>query len=202
MKRLFTALLLAMLVALPVAAQTPPPPPPPPPPTVSPAQAAPPAGPTEPLSRAIYGMYNAIKRNLTESADKVPEADYPFQPTKDVRNFTQIFAHIANSQFSICAGPKGEANPNKDDFEKTALTKAAVVKALADSFAYCDTVYSTLTDAKAMELIKAGQNQVPRARGLISNIAHDNEHSGNLVTMMRLKGMVPPSTERMQMPRK
>jgi len=199
MKRLFAVLVLAMLVALPVAAQTPPPAPPAAPPT---APQAAPAGPTDPLSRAIFGMYNSIKRNLTESAEKVPEADYAFQPTKDVRNFTQIFAHVANSQFSLCAGPKGEANPNKDDFEKTATTKAAVVKALADSFAYCDTVYLTLTDEKAMELIKAGQNQVPRARGLISNVAHDNEHYGNLVTMMRLKGMVPPSTERMQQPRK
>ena len=198
MKRLFTVLVLAMLIALPVAAQTPPPP-------VAPAaaaQATPPVGPTDPLSRAIFGMYNSIKRNLTESAEKVPEADYSFQPTKDVRNFTQMFAHVANSQFSLCAGPKGEANPNKDDFEKTATTKAAVIKALADSFAYCDTVYLTLTDAKAMELIKAGQNQVPRARGLMSNVAHDNEHYGNLVTMMRLKGMVPPSTERMQQHRK
>ena len=198
MNRLLAVLVLAMLIALPVAAQTPPPP-------VAPAaavQATPPVGPTDPLSRAIFGMYNSIKRNLTESAEKVPEADYSYQPTKDVRTFTQIFAHVANSQFSICAGPKGEANPNKDDFEKTATTKAAVIKALADSFAYCDTVYLTLTDAKAMELIKAGQNQVPRARGLMSNVAHDNEHYGNLVTMMRLKGMVPPSTERMQQPRK
>jgi len=198
MKRLFTVLVLAMLIALPVAAQTPPPPAAP----AAAAQATPPVGPTDPLSRAIFGMYNSIKRNLTESAEKVPEADYSFQPTKDVRNFTQMFAHVANSQFSLCAGPKGEANPNKDDFEKTATTKAAVIKALADSFAYCDTVYLTLTDAKAMELIKAGQNQVPRARGLMSNVAHDNEHYGNLVTMMRLKGMVPPSTERMQQPRK
>lgn len=196
MKHLFAVLVLAMMIALPVAAQTPPPPAAP----AAGAQATPPVGPTDPLSRAIFGMYNAIKRNLTESAEKVPEADYAYQPTKDVRTFAQMFAHVANSQFSLCAGPKGEANPNKDDFEKTALTKAAVVKALADSFAYCDTVYATLTDAKAMELIKAGQNQVPRARGLISNIAHDNEHYGNLVTMMRLKGMVPPSTERMQQP--
>jgi len=198
MNRLLAVLVLAMLIALPVAAQTPPPPTAP----AAAAQVTPPVGPTDPLSRAIFGMYNSIKRNLTESAEKVSEADYSYQPTKDVRTFTQIFAHVANSQFSICAGPKGEANPNKDDFEKTATTKAAVVKALADSFAYCDTVYLTLTDAKAMELIKAGQNQVPRARGLMSNVAHDNEHYGNLVTMMRLKGMVPPSTERMQQPRK
>jgi uncharacterized damage-inducible protein DinB len=196
MKRLFTVVALAMLITLPVAAQTPPPPP------VAQAaavQAAPPTGPTDPLSRAIFGMYNAIKRNLTESAEKVPEADYSFQPTQDVRTFTKMFAHIANSQFTICSGAKGEPNPNKDDFEKTATTKVAVAKALADSFAYCDTIYGTLTDAKATELIKAGQNMVPRARGLISNIAHDNEHYGNLVTMMRIKGMVPPSTERAQL---
>ncbi|MCX6537639.1 MAG: DinB family protein [Acidobacteria bacterium] len=199
MKRLFAVLTLAMLIALPIAAQAQPPAP-----SAAPAataQAAP-AGPTEPLSRVIFNGYNAIKRNLTESAAKVPEADYSFQPTKDVRNFAQMFDHVANSQFSYCAAAKGEANPNKDDFEKTATTKAAAVKALADSFAYCDTVYGTLTDAKALEMIKVGQNESPRAGRLIANTAHLNEHYGNLVTMMRLKGMVPPSTERAQQIRK
>jgi len=194
MKRLFSVLVLAMLIAFPVAALAQPPAA-----AGATAQAAP-VGPTEPLSRVIFNGYNGIKRNLTESAAKVPEADYAFAPTKDVRNFAQMFDHVANSQFSACAVAKGEANPNKDDFEKTATTKEAVIKALADSFAYCDTVYLTLTDAKAVELIKAGQGQAPRAGRLISNIAHDNEHYGNLVTMMRLKGMVPPSTERSQQP--
>jgi len=199
MKRLFTVFALVVLIALPVAAQAQPPAPPGTP--VMGAQAAP-AGPTDPLSRVIFNGYNSIKRNLTESAAKVPEADYAFQPTKEVRNFAQMFDHVANSQFSYCAAAKGEANPNKDDFEKTATTKDAAVKALADSFAYCDTVYGTLTDAKAMEMIKVGQNEIPRAGRLIGNVAHLNEHYGNLVTMMRLKGMVPPSTERMQQPRK
>jgi uncharacterized damage-inducible protein DinB len=196
MKRFLTVLALVMIVVLPIAAQAQPPAAP-----AMGAQAAP-AGPTDPVSRVIFSGYNAIKRNLTESAVKVPEADYSFQPTKEVRNFAQIFDHIANTQFSYCAAAKGEANPNKDDFEKTATTKAAVIKALADSFAYCDTVYSTLTDAKAAEMIKSGQNEIARAGRLIGNVAHDNEHYGNLVTMMRIKGMVPPSTERMQQPRK
>ena len=199
MKRLFAVLVFAMLIALPAAAQTPPPAPPAAPPAA--AQAAP-AWPTEPLSRAIFSGYNSIKMNLIESAAKVSEADYSYQPTKDVRTFTQMFAHVANSQFSLCAAAKAEANPNKDNFEQTATTKPAVAKALADSFAYCDTVYLTLTDARALELIKAGQNQIPRASRLMSNVAHDNEHYGNLVTMMRLKGLVPPSTERSQQPRK
>jgi uncharacterized damage-inducible protein DinB len=198
MKRVSAIVAFACLVALPVFAQIAPPPA-----AQAPAaQAAPPVGPTEPLSRVLFNGYNAQKMNLTQSADKVSEADYAFQPTKDVRTFGQMLAHTANSQFSLCAGAKGEPNPNKDDFEKTATTKAVIVKVLADSFAYCDTVYLTLMDAKALELIKVGQNEVPRAGRLISNIAHDNEHYGNLVTYMRIKGYVPPSTERAQQMRR
>jgi len=198
MKRVCAMVALACLVALPALAQTAPP-------TAAQApaaQAAPPVGPTEPLSRVLFGGYNSQKMNLTQSADKVSEADYAFQPTKDVRTFGQIIAHVANTQFNYCSVAKGEPNPNKDDVEKTATTKAAIVKALADSFAYCDTVYLTLMDAKALELIKVGQNDVPRAARLISNIAHDNEHYGNLVTYMRIKGYVPPSTERAQQMRR
>ncbi|MCX6550044.1 MAG: DinB family protein [Acidobacteria bacterium] len=198
MKRMFTIAALAVLVAVPVLAQTAAAPATP----AAPAQAAAPVGPTDPLSRVLFGAYNSQKMNLTQSAEKVSEADYAFQPTKDVRTFAQMFAHVANTQFTYCAVAKGEPNPNKDDFEKTALTKAAIQKALADSFAYCDTVYLTLTDAKAMEMVKAGQNDVPRAARLISNIAHDNEHYGNLVTYMRIKGLVPPSTERAQQMRR
>ena len=198
MKRVSAMVAFACLIALPVFAQIASPPA-----AQAPAaQAAPPVGPTEPLSRVLFNGYNSQKMNLTQSADKVSDADYAFQPTKDVRTFGQIIAHVANTQFNYCSVAKGEPNPNKDDIEKTAMTKAAIVKALADSFAYCDTVYLTLTDAKALELIKVGQNEVPRAARLISNIAHDNEHYGNLVTYMRIKGYVPPSTERAQQMRK
>jgi len=197
MKRVLVVIALTLLVAVPAFAQT-----------MAPAvQAAPaaqaaPVSPTEPLSRVLFGGYNSQKMNLTQSAEKVSEADYGFQPTKEVRTFGQMLAHVANTQFTYCAAAKGEPNPNKDDLEKTALTKAAIQKALADSFAFCDTIYLSLTDAKAMELIKVGQNEIPRAGRLISNIAHDNEHYGNLVTYMRIKGIVPPSTERAQQMRK
>ena len=74
--------------------------------------------------------------------------------------------------------------------------------ALNASVAYGDGVYGGMTDRAAMELVKAGQNMVPKARFLITNISHDNEHYGNLVTYLRLKGLVPPSTERAQQMRK
>jgi len=198
MTRVATAVALASLIALPVFAQSP---------AVSTAQApaaqaAPATPPAQPLSATLKGMWDGLKMNLVQSAEKMPEADYGFQPTKEVRTFGQMIAHVANSSFSYCARGKGEDNPNKEDFEKTKSTKADIVKALNDAAAYCDGVYGAMTDAAAMEMVKAGQNLVPKARYLITNISHDNEHYGNLVTYLRIKGLVPPSTERAQQMRK
>jgi uncharacterized damage-inducible protein DinB len=187
MKRLVLLAVVACLAAVPALAQAPP---------------AAPAGPTDPISKSLFGMFNTIKLNLTQSADKVPESDFAFQPTKEVRTFGQMLAHVANSNYSYCAAAKGEPNPNKDDLEKTRTTKADIVKALNDALTYCEGVYAGMTDAKLVEMIKAGQNEVPRASRLIGNISHDNEHYGNLVTYMRIKGIVPPSTERAQQMRR
>ena len=198
MKRVVILAVVACLLAVPSFAQAP---------AAAPAQApaaqaAPAAPPAQPLSATLKSMWDGLKLNLVQSADKMPEADYGFQPTKEVMTSGQLLAHVANSSYSYCARGKGEENPNKEDFQKTRTTKADIVKALNDAVAYCDGVYGTMTDAAAMELVKSGQNLVPKARFLITNISHDNEHYGNLVTYMRLKGMVPPSTERAQQMRK
>jgi uncharacterized damage-inducible protein DinB len=198
MKRVVTLVLFACLFAVPALAQAPAAAA-----SRAPAtQAAPATPPAQPLSATLKSLWDGLKLNLVQSAEKIPEADYGFQPTKDVMTYGQLLAHVANSSFSNCARGKGEDNPNKEDFQKTRTAKADIVKALNDAVAYCDGVYGGMTDAAAVELVKSGQNLVPKARFLIVNISHDNEHYGNLVTYMRLKGMVPPSTERAQQMRK
>jgi uncharacterized damage-inducible protein DinB len=198
MKRVVTLVLFACLFAVPALAQAP---------AAAAsqapaAQAAPATPPAQPLSATLKSLWDGLKLNLVQSAEKMPEADYGFQPTRDVMTYGQLLAHVANSSFTYCARGKGEDNPNKEDFQKTRTAKADIVKALNDAVAYCDGVYGGMTDAAAMEVVKSGQNLVPKARFLIVNISHDNEHYGNLVTYMRLKGLVPPSTERAQQMRK
>ena len=164
------------------------------------AQPAPAQGPVTAgaiLSRLAQGSWQGAKRNIVESADQMPEANYAFKPVDSVRSFGQILAHVADSNYFYCARAKGEAPPVADGtLEKTATTKAAIVKGLAESVAYCDAVYASLTEANAAEMVKAGNNQVPRVQPLMSNVAHNVEHYGNLVTYFRIKGMVPPSTKR------
>ena len=149
--------------------------------------------------RMIQGAWNGAKRDIVESADQMPEANFGFKPVDTVRTFGQILAHVADSNYFYCARAKGEAPPSPDGkFEKEATTKAAVVKALADSVAYCDAVYASLTESNVAEMVKApdARNPSPRGGPLLSNAAHNVEHYGNLVTYFRIKGMVPPSTKR------
>ena len=148
------------------------------------------------LATGIQRSYAGIKLNLTEMSTKMPDADYTFQPTKEVRTFGQLIGHVANAQFNACSVAKGEANPNQGNDNEKKATKAEFVKALADSFGYCDGAYAALTDASALEFVKQGQNEVARAVPLANLIGHSNEIYGTAVPYMRLKGLVPPSTER------
>jgi uncharacterized damage-inducible protein DinB len=129
----------------------------------------------------------------------MPEENYAFKPTDSVRTFGQILAHVAGASYEFCSAAKGEKSPfSEDHFEKAATTKAAVVKAVQDSIAYCDAAYTSLTDASAAESISMpfGMGKSPRIRTLLMNVGHLQEHYGNLVTYFRIKGMVPPSSRR------
>ena len=149
------------------------------------------------MSRLAQGSWANAKRDIVESADQMPEADYGFKPATTVRTFGQILAHVADSNYWYCARSKGEEPPVPDGtLEKTATTKAAIVKALGESVAYCDAVYASITAATAADMVKAGNNQIPRVQPLFANASHNVEHYGNLITYFRIKGMVPPSTRR------
>jgi len=145
------------------------------------------------LSMEAKQAYNQIKTNITKMAEDMPEENYSFKPAPRVRTFAQILGHIAEEHYLYCGAVKGEEKAV--DVEKSKTAKAEVIAALKDSFAYCEAVYDGLTDATAVQMIKRGQTQRTRLWIVWGNIVHDNSHYGNLVTYMRVKGLVPPSTE-------
>jgi uncharacterized damage-inducible protein DinB len=171
--------------------------------TVAYAQQAP--APTVDLAGSLKAQHQSVRKYLVAAAEKMPDADFHFKPqgtAPEVRTFGQIIAHLANANYALCAGAKGEKPPAAPlDDQKETKPKAELVKALADALTYCDSVYDSQTTATLTEMMKRpGPNNttLERARGnsLISNLSHNNEHYGNLVTYMRAKGMVPPSSER------
>ena len=102
-----------------------------------------PANPLTTVSKNIYAM---AKKDILGSVDKVPDEMWSFQPTKEVRTFAQLFAHVADGQYEFC-GVAAEGKSVSKDIEKTSKTKAEIVPALKDAFAYCDAAYAKLTDA-------------------------------------------------------
>ncbi len=123
------------------------------------AQQAPQAGtapPANPITVSEKGLYSFLSSSAVRAAEKMPEENYAFKPTPDVRSFGQLVGHVADANYNFCSQVAGEANPNKGSIEKTKTSKADLVAA---------------------------------------NTAHTNEHYGNMVTYMRLKGIVPPTSE-------
>jgi len=151
-----------------------------------------------PLSVGAKRTYDIVKGYLTRAAEKMPEAEYSFKPTPDVRSFGQLVGHVADASFGFCSAAAGEKPPMggfDGSLEKSKTTKADLQKALADAFAYCDKVYTASTDAGGTAMVKGFWGELPKLSVLDFNTAHNFEHYGNIVTYMRLKKIVPPSSE-------
>ena len=164
--------------------------------SASPSAQSPASG--NPIAAGVRTAWESAKRNLTRSAELMPAADYGFRPVSTVRTFGEILAHVAGANYVFCAAAKGEKSPHEEAaFEKTATTRAQIIKALADSIAYCDAAYAALDDRRAAETVDLafGMGKGARALPLMQNTGHLQEHYGNLVTYFRVKGMVPPSSQ-------
>jgi uncharacterized damage-inducible protein DinB len=181
MIRALSMSLVVLSIAAPIAAQ----------------QGAAPAPPT--ATGFLRQLYNGNKASVLRVADRMPEESYGLRPgaQDEVRTFGQHVAHLATFNYLWCSQAKGEANPNAGrDLEKTLKSKAEIVKAVTDAFAYCDPAYAALTDASGAEVItitqeNGRQQQQTRTGLLMLNVVHNNETYGSMVTTLRIKNLSP-----------
>jgi uncharacterized damage-inducible protein DinB len=158
---------------------------------------------SNPLTAGATFQYGIIKDYVTRAALKIPEAEYAFRPTPEVRSVGQLIAHLADSNYRLCSVIAGQDPPIDAGIERNTRTKADLAKALGESFAYCDKQYASMTDNNGTPLVKfdaGGEGarvpvQMPRLSLLAFHTAHAFEHYGNLATYMRVRGIVPPSSE-------
>jgi len=172
---------LVTLIALPAAAQT-----------GAPGGAAPAPAPNTALTGMKFA-WNRVMDIAVRAAEKMPEENYSFKPSPDVRSFGQLVGHAADANFMFAAMAAGE-KPTPRDVEKTKTSKADLVAALKESFAACDKVFAGKDADYAAPMTLFGRDTNRWAVvGLI--VGHNWEHYGNMVTYMRIKGIVPPSSE-------
>jgi uncharacterized damage-inducible protein DinB len=145
--------------------------------------------------------YEAVKRNVTALAEKMPEEHFTFKPVAEVRSFGESVAHVADAQARNCSLASGAGAKTLGADQKK--TKAELVAALKESFTICDAAFAALTDARASEMVTVGQSgfQLSKLSLLVSMISHSNEQHGYMAVYLRLKGLVPPATEAMNINR-
>jgi hypothetical protein len=145
-----------------------------------------------PLSTEAKQAYTAIKNNLVKMAEKMPEDQYGFKPVPEIRTFGALVGHVADSMMRTCTSLSGEAK-TAGAANKTAKTE--LVAALKDAMTACDAAYDSLTDATAADMIKTPRGQRSKLGALVGNTVHANEEYGYMAVYLRLKGVVPPSSE-------
>lgn len=163
------------------------------------AQMAPMPGMTPPPSTGpaseVQGNYNRLKPNVIKAAEKMPEADYQYKPTPEIRTYARVVNHVTEAQMRTCSimnGGKFDASKVPSD----TADKATIVAGLKASFEECDKAFAALTDANAVEMLAMGPNKRSRIGLAWGDVSHDNEQYAELSTYLRLKGLVPPTSEK------
>src|ERR1700723_2803373 len=142
---------------------------------------APATPPANPITASEKGFYSFVSGAVIGAAQKMPEENYSFKPTPEVRTFAQLVGHVADASYTFCSQATGEANPAKD-IEKTKTSKADLVAAIKDGVAYCNKAFDSMTDAKGSQTVKFMTFDLARLTMFSLNPAHTDEHDGNMVT--------------------
>jgi hypothetical protein len=158
-----------------------------------------PQGPPPTLVAEVQTMFNALKNNISKAAEQFPEDKYAWSPTPDVRSWGQLMEHIIDDNNGACYALAGEStrptrldNEGKPTDAGKGLSKADIVRMLGDSFERCDKAFAAVTPDNMTE--RPGARS--KLGALIYDTQHISEHYGNIVTYMRLQGLVPPSSQR------
>jgi hypothetical protein len=155
-----------------------------------------------PLGAIVQKSFNAFSNFLIVSAQMMPEPGYAFRPTPDVRTFGEQITHATGANYGFCnqAGVPAGFERRTAPGLQTVTTKAAIVKALEESIAYCSSLLAAASEAWLMEpapnLGGAGSGVItgPRAYAYIYAGIHTAEDYGTITTYLRMQGLVPPST--------
>jgi len=160
-------------------------------------QAAPPAVETYELSASILKGYQQLQADLAAAADKMPDEFYSFRPTPEIRPFGQLVAHVALAQFRTCSQLTGDVNSHKDEKEDKPWSKPEALALLKSSTTYCDPQVNALTDATMAQMINGEKFRAAKGLFPAEILVHGSEMYGAMSVYLRLKGIVPPTTERM-----
>lgn len=150
--------------------------------------------PTPGPAAEVLRSYTTLKGNVIKAAEKMPADAYQFKATPEIRTYARVVNHITEAQFRTCGtinGLKEIPKPPSDTADKD-----TVIAGLKASYDECDKAYGSVTNANLADMFTFGPAQRSRIGGLWGNVSHDNEQYAILSLYLRVKGLVPPTSEK------
>lgn len=145
-----------------------------------------------PIAAVAANQYKQVSTNITKSIEKMPADKFSFKSTDGTMPFSEFVGHLTDANQNFCSAITGSTKPASIRKE---TSKEALSKAWGAAVAECTKAWGMTTDKSLGSMVKMGQREVPAAQLLLLNNSHSWEHYGNLVTLLRMNGLVPPSSE-------
>ena len=159
---------------------------------------SPAAGPTaNVLTEAFRSRYQAVRLNLIETVEAMPEQYYDFRLTPSQRPFGGWITDTAILNYTVCARMGGVLRPETAHLDRLS-GKEPLQKALRESFEFCDAALTQMNDQLALTELKIGERTTYPVQAMFGLLSSLNSHYGNLAGYLHSKGIVPPSTARAQ----
>jgi hypothetical protein len=164
----------------------------------------PPAAPvTDPITAALRGRTMALQRNLAQAFDSIPANKFSYRPTPAQLTIGFIAQHLANDNYFFCEkfgdlkSTRAAADTATADSVKATWPKDQLVAKLKESFAYCESAFAQLNDAKLAESVSMtfnGQTRnTTRAAMALGHALDMADHYSQIANYMRLNNMLPPT---------
>jgi uncharacterized damage-inducible protein DinB len=148
------------------------------------------------LNAELLKDWTDQKTTMMKIAEAMPEEKFSYKSTPPQRDYGQQILHVAGGNVMYLRFFGGKAAP--PTINRSATSKAEILKALADSFDYGTSLIKEQTDQSMMQVVQTNQFLGPssRARVIYFLIGHTWDIYGQMAVYLRLNGVVPPASQR------
>ena len=153
------------------------------------------AAPSSGFRADFVNQLDDLQKKVIDLARTMPQDKFTWRPMEGVRSVSEVYMHIAGSNFSLpsMVGIKAPEGYTRD-MEKTVTDKKKVIAVLKQSF---DHLRKAMIDTPDKELDKPATffGTKTTVRDVFFRMAlHLHEHLGQSIAYARMNGVVPPWT--------
>jgi uncharacterized damage-inducible protein DinB len=131
-----------------------------------------------------------VQGKLISLAETTPAEKFTWRPSGDVRSISEVYMHIAGSNYFLASFLGAEAPKTNGDAETKVTKKADVIAEMKKSFEHLRTAVRKANDLE--KRVKMFGSSTTHRGVLVTILGHLHEHLGQSIAYARMNGITPP----------